>query len=374
MYLMEEVSSKRAGSFLHARRVQFLVFAALMNNRKTSPLDPTLRRLLAWPSVQVRLDLDTRCNLRCDFCSTGHSGNADRGSYPLDELEPMLAALGQDAWSVYLSCAGEPLLHPQFAQAMRLVRQHLRDCDVQMVTNATLLDEARARALLDGGLSRVTFSIDSVRAEHYDSIRVNARWETTRRNIERFLELRGSRRWPKVMVNAILMEENQEEIEEIADFCVERGIDAFRVQHLQEFADVPTTHQPLADSPALRRRLLKLQKKLFFKGVVFDHPYGLRWEKALSMLLSLRLHRDPVGYVKYLVGGAVGAIFSSCRFVGWEGVAFRSGAFHSCTEQGDRRWNSQSEGLLEYLRASRRRQKDVAFDNCRECRFHRPRK
>lgn len=345
-----------------------------MQERKTSPMDPKLRRLLAWPSAQVRLDLDTRCNLRCDFCSTGHSGNVGRGAYALEDLEPMLEALGQEVWSVYLSCAGEPLLHPQFAQAMRLVRKHLRDCDVQMVTNATLLDEARAKALLEGGLSRVTFSIDSVRPERYEAIRVNARWETTRRNIERFLELRGSRAWPKVMVNAILMEENQDEIEAIARFCAEQGIDAFRVQHLQEFADVPTTHQPLPDSPQLRKRLLKLQKELFLKGVVFDHPYALRWEKAVSMLQALRLHRDPVGFVKYLVGGAFGAFFSSCRFVGWEGVAFRSGAFHSCTEQGDRAWDPGAEGLLEYLRASRRRQQAAGFDNCRECRFHKPRR
>lgn len=336
-------------------------------------MDPNLRRLLAWPSVQVRLDLDTRCNLKCDFCSTGKSGNVGRGSFALEELEASLKVLGQDAWSVYLSCAGEPLLHPHFAQAMALVRKHLQDCDVQLVTNATLLDEARAQALLSGGLSRVTFSVDSIRSERYDAIRVNGRWETTRKNILRFLELRGKRAWPKVMINTILLEETQDEIEDIAQFCLDHGIDAFRVQHLQEFADVPTTHLPLPDSPALRKRLLKIQRRLLSHGVVFDHPYALRWEKAVSMFMALRLHRDPVGFVKYLVGGAIGALFSPCRFVGWEGVVFRSGAFHSCTEQADLRWDPSQEGLLAYMRRSRKAQQGRAFANCQDCRFYKPR-
>lgn len=341
-----------------------------MNDTFETSMDPALKRLLAWPSAQVRFDLDTRCNLKCDFCSTGHSGNVGRRATSLEKLEEILPALGREAWSVYLSCGGEPLMHPRFPEVMALVRKHLRGCDVQMVTNATLLDETKARALLEGGLSRVTFSIDSVQAQRYESIRVNARWETTKRNIDRFLELRGTRAWPKVMVNMVLIEENQDEIEAIGQFCAERGIDAFRVQHLQGFADVPTHHKPVPDSPELRARLIRLQRKLLLQGVLFDHPTAPRWEKALSLLLSLRLYRDPVGFLKYLVGGALGSFFSPCRFVGWEGAAW-DGVVHSCTEEADRPWQPASETLLAFLRGSRARQQRGGFEACKTCRFHR---
>ena len=105
-----------------------------------------LRRLFLWPSVQLRLDLDTRCNLRCEFCSTGHAGNVDRGPFPDDRFDAIASGLGKDVWSVFLSCAGEPLLDPGFERAMESVRRNLSHRDVQLVSNATLLSEAKARA------------------------------------------------------------------------------------------------------------------------------------------------------------------------------------------------------------------------------------
>lgn len=333
-------------------------------------MDPQLRHVLSWPSAQVRLDLDGRCNLRCAFCRQASQDVSPDGAFPLEHLEKTLESLGKDVWSVYLSCTGEPLLHPGFAEAMKLVRRHLRNCDVQIVTNATLLDEAHAQALLAGNLSRVTFSVDSVRQERYESIRRNARWEIVRTNIVRFLKMRGERPWPKVMINTILMEENQDELEDIAKFCVENGVDAFRVQHLQEFEDVPSMHRPVADTPELRHRLLHIQWRLLAKGVVFDHPLAMRWEKIASMLLSLRLHRFPLGYLKYLAGGAWGALFSRCRMVGWECFAFPDGTIRSCSEpRGDQPWDPRQESLVHYLRQSRRRSREKGFDGCAQCRF-----
>lgn len=332
------------------------------------------RRLVAWPSVQLRLDLDTRCNLRCEFCSTGHAGNVDRGAFPEDSFEKLSAELGKDVWSVFLSCAGEPLLDPRFERAMDSVRRNLSHCDVQIVSNATLLSESKARALLDGGLSRVFFSIDSIDPERYGRLRPGAAWETTRANLERFMRMKGSRRWPTVTVNTILMKENEHEIEAIADFCAGLGVDAFRVQHLETFADVPTDLEPARDTPGLRKRLLKLQLRLLRRGIVFDHPYALRWEKVVSALSTLRLHRDRWGYVKYLLGSVLGVVASPCRRIGWETMAYRDGEVHSCGGRADLPWNPDAEGFLDFLRASRRRHAKAPFASCLDCTYHRPEK
>lgn len=330
------------------------------------------RRFVAWPSVQLRLDLDTRCNLRCEFCSTGHAGNVDRGAFPDATFEDLTRGLGKDVWSVFLSCAGEPLLDPGFEKAMDTVRRNLSHCDVQIVSNATLLTEAKARALLDGGLSRVFFSIDSIDPDRYARLRPGARWETTKANLERFMRMKGRSRWPTVTVNTILMKENEHEIEAIAEYCAGIGVDAFRVQHLETFADVPTDLEPARDTPGLRKRLLKLQLRLLRKGVVFDHPYALNWEKALSALSTLRLHRNRWGYVKYMLGSLLGVFTSPCRRIGWETMAYREGEIYSCGGHADRPWRKESEGFLDYLRDSRRRQAKEAFASCLDCAYHRP--
>jgi pyruvate-formate lyase-activating enzyme len=334
-----------------------------------------VRRWRAWPSVQVRLDLDTRCNLRCEFCSTGHAGNVGRAPFPEPDLETAFRIAGREAWSVFLSCGGEPLLHPSFERSMAMVGTHLRGRDVQMVTNATLLNESKAKAIIDSGLSRIFFSVDSVDPDRYARLRPGANWETTRRNIERFMELRGKAKWPRVTVIMILMKENQEEVEEVAEFCARIGVDAFRVQHLATFADVPTALEPSEDTPSLRRRLLRLQWKLFRLGIVFDHPFSLRLEKVLSLLATVRLYRDRWGYLKYLVGGAWGALASPCRRVGWEATIYRDGGYFSCVGIADDPWDRKAGStFLQYLRRSRSRHSHAAFSGCDGCTFHRPEK
>jgi MoaA/NifB/PqqE/SkfB family radical SAM enzyme len=334
-----------------------------------------VRRWAAWPSVQIRLDLDTRCNLRCEFCSTGHAGNVDRAPFPEPDLETAFRVAGREAWSVFLSCGGEPLLHPAFERTMALTWKHLRHLDVQMVTNATLLNEAKAKAILDSNLSRIFFSVDSVDAERYARLRPGAVWETTRHNIERFMELRGKAKWPRVTVIMILMKENQEELETVANFCEGIGVDAFRVQHLATFADVPTTLGSAEDTPEMRRRLLRLQWRLFRRRIVFDHPFALRLEKCLSLLATVRLYRNPWGYLKYLVGGAWGALTSPCRRVGWEATVYRDGRYSSCVGIADVPWDPKGKtSFLRYLRQSRHRHSRASFPGCDGCTFHRPEK
>lgn len=282
--------------------------------------------------------------------------------------------MGRDVWSVFLSCAGEPLLDPGFERAMDAVRRHLFDRDVQIVTNATLLTESRAAALLSGGLSRVFVSIDSIDPDRYARLRPGADWETTRTNFECFMRMRGRRRWPTVTVNTILMRENEDEIERIAEYCADLGVDAFRVQHLETFADVPTDLEPARDTPGLRRRLLALQLRLLRRGVVFDHPFALRAEKIVSALSTLRLHRDRWGCLKYLIGSGLNHLFSPCRRIGWETVAYRDGEVHSCGGRADKPWAPERETFLRFLRSSRRRHARAAFDSCADCAYHRPEK
>jgi MoaA/NifB/PqqE/SkfB family radical SAM enzyme len=258
---------------------------------------------------------------------------------------------------------------------MELVGEHLSGCDVQMVTNATLLTESKARAILGAGISRIFFSVDSVDPVRYAKLRPGAQWETTRRNLERFMELRGKARWPKVTVISILMRENQDELEDIAGFCQGIGVDAYRVQHLATFADVPTDLEPVEDSGELRKRLVGLQWRLLRRGIVFDNPFSVRLEKIVSLLLTIHLHRHPWGFTKYLVGEAWASLFSPCRRVGWEATIYRDGTHSSCVGIADKPWDPAGpETFLRYLGSSRRRHATAPFDGCDGCSFHQPQK
>ena len=62
---------------------------------------------------------------------------------------------------------------------------------IGLSTNAMLLDENMAKALLSTGLDEIYFSLDGIDAESYGKIRINLDYDTVVRNIKKFFQLRS---------------------------------------------------------------------------------------------------------------------------------------------------------------------------------------
>ncbi|MBI2388813.1 MAG: radical SAM protein [Deltaproteobacteria bacterium] len=134
-------------------------------------------RLLRQPDLTYLFwECTLRCNLRCAHC-----GSSCEAKSPLDELstEQILRVLDTiaedfDTSRIFVSITGgEPLLRKDLDEVVaHMTRIGLRSC---IVTNGTLLDEARARRLFDAGMRTVTVSVDGLEAEH-DAVRGKGTW------------------------------------------------------------------------------------------------------------------------------------------------------------------------------------------------------
>lgn len=167
--------------------------------RSLHPLLPNLRWRLGWylkrtrpvaPPYYVNLEPTNACNLRCSICSM--DGSRPAGLMELDlfrRLADDAAASGVTEARLFLG--GEPLLHPDIAEMVRYAEGvGLVTC---IHTNALRLDGDMAEALLDSGLSILSFSFDGETAEEYESIRVGGSFEEVLGNILRFLEIKKRR-------------------------------------------------------------------------------------------------------------------------------------------------------------------------------------
>ncbi|MBD3315089.1 MAG: radical SAM protein [Chitinivibrionales bacterium] len=114
-----------------------------------------------------RMDLDTRCNYRCTYCTYNPSGHIQPGPINTALLDTIFPFLNRYCWHTYLSCASEPLLHPEFNTVFQKVRTHLTDTDITLVTNGFHLDEPKAEAIIDSPLTDLIISIDSVDSNTY---------------------------------------------------------------------------------------------------------------------------------------------------------------------------------------------------------------
>jgi len=150
------------------------------------------RKRIVLPYLPLRLWIEPTsvCNLRCVMCPNRQLDKAQKGFMEFDLFKKIIDEASGFAFDVHLIHRGESLLHPDF---FRMVR-YARDAGLvaRFHTNGTLLDEEKARKLIEAGLDQFAFSFDGFDAETYERIRVNGDFEKTVGNIVRFLEIKKS--------------------------------------------------------------------------------------------------------------------------------------------------------------------------------------
>ena len=171
--------------------------------------------------LYLQVELHQICNLRCPSCTIGMPDSAANAKYVTDahidwELYKKIILEGEKYGCPALNPQGvnEPLLSPDLEDHIKFASQH-GFIDIMMNTNATLLSEERAKKLLDSGLTRIRFSLDSATEDLYKKVRVGGNYDTVMKNIERFIEMRNASgsKLPVVGVNFVRMSVNEHEEE-----------------------------------------------------------------------------------------------------------------------------------------------------------------
>ncbi len=163
----------------------------------------------------LHIDFETTnaCNLRCTMCGI----DFDAEPAQLMSFDLFTKVLDEGAAhglpSVKLNFRGEPLLHKRLPDMVRYAKER-GIVDVQFNTNAVLLDEKRAHALIDAGLDRIIVSFDGARPETYNLIRRGADFDKVYRNVKRFVEIRNAlgKVRPLVRVQTVCMKSTKVEV------------------------------------------------------------------------------------------------------------------------------------------------------------------
>ena len=179
------------------------------------------RRSIRLPYLPIFAGIETTglCNLRCVMCPHGQSQyqmyEQGRSHMSLPLFRKVIDEARDFIYDADLFGGGEPLLNPNIFEMIAYAKE--AGIHTRIHTNATLLNEERARALLEAGLDFLSFSFEGYSKEYYESTRVNAHYEVVLENIQRFLSLKYSsgKTNPYVVLQVILppSENRTEEIE-----------------------------------------------------------------------------------------------------------------------------------------------------------------
>jgi cyclic pyranopterin phosphate synthase len=143
--------------------VRSLRIPALKSALSAGALSDTRQR----PLRDLRISVTDRCNFRCTYCMPKEVFDADYEFLPHNELltfEEMVRvariAHGLGVEKIRLT-GGEPLLRKGIERLIAMLVEALPGIDIALTTNGSAL-KAKAKALADAGLKRITVSLDSL--------------------------------------------------------------------------------------------------------------------------------------------------------------------------------------------------------------------
>lgn len=179
---------------------------AEFENKK--PVD-TLRR----PLRDLRISVTDRCNFRCVYCMPKAHFGMDHQFVSREKLlsfeeitraVKVFANLGVEKLRI---TGGEPLIRRNIEKLISQLSSIKGIRDICMTTNGALLTPAKAKALKESGLSRITVSLDALENALFTSLTgVNIKLDRVLAGIENAL---AAGLWP-VKVNMVVMKDTNE--------------------------------------------------------------------------------------------------------------------------------------------------------------------
>lgn len=170
----------------------------------------TYEDLLSFPRF-FEIETVNACNARCPMCTIDDWDRRD--GLMSDELFARITEeIGEHAGEVkrvHLYRDGEPLLDKKLPQRVKMMKE-AGVKEVGISTNCALLDKAKTHALIQSGLDSIILSVDSLKKDVYEKIRLRLNFEEVMENVHYFLSVsRGT----KARIRMIRQELNYDEWE-----------------------------------------------------------------------------------------------------------------------------------------------------------------
>lgn len=167
---------------------------------------------------QLAIETSAFCNAKCIMCPAEAMSRA-KGFMSLDLHREVVDKVGE--WNAPITIIshaglGEPLLDKTLCQKIRYEKKVIKDVQVAVYTNGSLLSEKMSQMLIAEGLDQLSISLNAFRKKTYESV-VKLNYDRTILNIHKFLELNRTAGSP-VKVHVSLIPTELHSHEEIKDF------------------------------------------------------------------------------------------------------------------------------------------------------------
>ncbi|MSR78242.1 MAG: radical SAM protein [Candidatus Omnitrophica bacterium] len=207
----------------------------------------------------LSIETTNRCNLDCPFCLVGMQGELESVAHselprPWGGMSLVLfEKIARDAKAfgihrMQLHFQGEPLMHKQFVDFIRISKKH--GLNTQVFTNGLLLNPELSREIIRAGLDSIRFSVDGATQEVYALNRVGGQFDLVYKNMADMVRIaKEEKSSMELCWQLIAMRNNEHEIDLARKMAQKIGIP----YTVKTFAESIPGSAP--SSPKYRRQL-----------------------------------------------------------------------------------------------------------------------
>jgi len=203
--------------------------------------------------LRVKLDMVTRCQLRCIMCHFAHPDFRESAVTMGGELlEKVASELFPRAHDVVLSSSAEPLMAADLPRALELCRQYGVP-SFHFSTNLLSMTDAIMDKIIDVQMPLLTVSCDGGTKETFEKIRRPAKWDVFLRRLDLVNErkrVRGTH-LPELSMTCVLMRSNIREVPDMIRFFRARGIQYMNFVHMAIMGGLGVEHESLQNDARL---------------------------------------------------------------------------------------------------------------------------
>lgn len=274
------------------------------------------------PSVdhlgRVYLEPTNICNFDCSTCMRNAWDEA-LGSMSEEIFQRVLESLRvlSPVPLVFFGGFGEPLAHPKILEMVKRVKA--LGGPVELITNGSLLDEARAAGLIEAGLDRLWVSLDGATPQGYADVRLGDALPEVIENLERMrvLRARNVSGLPKLGIAFVAMRRNIHELPQVIRLGRRLGADRFSISNV------------LAHTPALRSEVLYSRSYYEAGGLVSEWSPLVQLPRmeindatraAMGEALEGRMHLQIAGQDLHLGGDTCPFVRKASTSIRWDGA------------------------------------------------------
>ncbi len=240
------------------------------------------RRKSNHPGLPMSLSVEptTACNLGCPECPSGLKlFSRPTGNIKLDEYKKWLAEWSGFVFHVNFYFQGEPFIHPQLIEMIRLAHQHRIYTAVS--TNAHFMSPKMVSDIIDSGLDRIIISLDGFTQEVYEQYRVNGKVAEVKKAVESLIVEKKKRKvhHPHVIVQTLVVKPNEDEVDEIKKWAKSVGVDEVKWKTAQLYH--PSDNHPLMPKQEKYRRYKKNRQGQWVVKNSLDNQCWRLWSSCV---------------------------------------------------------------------------------------------